>query len=319
MVEELWGYLAAHHGVVSRGQAKMLGLTDGRLRRRLRNGEFLRVGPSVFRLAASPDSWEARARAGALSARGLVMATGALAVWGVDGCRREGAIDVLVHNHRRSRIPGVLVHRVAPSEPVDGWLVDGIPVTGVNRSVLDAAGRLPASELAAVIDAVVRQDLTSVTDLRNALTDLGSRGRSGLGVLRRHLDEREPTEPVPDSRFNRLMGGLLVESGLPEPTYEFRVERHGRFVGRADLAYPGAGLLIECDSARWHRSRQAFLVDPRRRNNLVLAGYQVLNFTWDDFRYRPGEVVALVEAALRSVDPVQQRAGIDQRSRGGGG
>ena len=177
-------------------------------------------------------------------------------------------------------------------------MVNGIPVARPARSVIDAAAELNADELDTVIDAVIRQRLVTIDELVAMVDRVGSQGRKGLGRLRKLLQERDPSTRVPDSRFNRLVGQLLVAAGLPDPEYEFEVRSGARLVGRADLAYPEAQLLIELDSARWHHNRAAFLADPRRKNELMLAGYQVLSFTWDDYASRADQVAAIVGAAL---------------------
>ncbi len=296
-MEDLNQYLAGHHGVITRGRARLLGLSDDQIRRRLRTGEFLRVGPSVFRIASAPDTWDSRARAAALSARGLVSHTSALRVWEVDGFDRHQDLHVVVGADRQPRSSGATVHRRILG-PNDGQLVNAIPVTEPTRSVLDAAALLTVSQLDAVVDSVIRKRLTTLDQLVCLVAGVGTAGRAGMGTLRRLLEERDPGARVPDSTFNRLVGSLLVATGLPAPQYEFEVWHESRLVGRADLAYPQQRLLIECDGARWHHNRRSFAADPRRRNALVLAGYQVLNFTWDDYANRRNQIARSVAAAL---------------------
>lgn len=290
-------YLADHHGVFSRGHAREFGLTDRQIGRRLHSGEWIRAAPRVFRLATAPCTWEAEARTAALSSRGLISSTAALRTWSVDGHLDRVDLHVLVDHRRAPRARSATLHRGIGVGDEGGHLVSGIPVTGLERAVVDAAALLTVDELDATIDAVIRQGLTTLPALRRQLEQLGTRGRKGAGELKRLVSERLPGRALPDSRFNRLVGQLLVASELPEPTYEFEVRYRGRFVGRADLAYPAANLLVECDSARWHRDRKSFHDDPRRRNRLMLAGYRVLSFTWDDYANRPSELVAVVAAA----------------------
>jgi very-short-patch-repair endonuclease len=72
-------------------------------------------------------------------------------------------------------------------------------------------------------------------------------------------------------------------------------DRARRFVGRADLYYPAAGLILEYDGAN-HRDR---LVDDNRRQNLLInAGYRLLRFTATDIHQRPDVLVAQVRSAL---------------------
>jgi very-short-patch-repair endonuclease len=66
-------------------------------------------------------------------------------------------------------------------------------------------------------------------------------------------------------------------------------------VGRADLYYPEARLVIEYDGAN-HRDR--LVEDNRRQNMLIGGGYSVLRFTASDIYNRPDTVVAQVSAAV---------------------
>ncbi len=91
---------------------------------------------------------------------------------------------------------------------------------------------------------------------------------------------------------------LLLQAGLPRP--EVQKELHdsdGTFVGRADLYYPTARLVIEYDGTN-HRDR--LIEDNRRQNLLVSAGYRLLRFTAPDVLQRPGSVVALVRDEMLS-------------------
>jgi hypothetical protein len=89
---------------------------------------------------------------------------------------------------------------------------------------------------------------------------------------------------------------LLIRAGLPTPEVQTDLRDGGaRFVGRADLYYPSARLVVEYDGGN-HRER---LVDDDRRQNLLInAGYQVLRFTAADLHSRTDVTVAQVRAAL---------------------
>lgn len=295
----LTDYLATHHGVLTRAQALSLGVTAGQIKRRLRTGAWLRVGPSVYRIATSPATWEADARAAALSVRGLVSHRSALRLWQADGYDRAAAIHVSTSRGRRATGPaGASVHRSTSLNAADGRQIAGIPVTGIERSVLDTAAMAANAELESLLDAVLRQRLTTLMALNQALDSYGTQGRTGAGRLRQLLAERNASSRPPDSVFNRRVGQLLIRSGLPAPCYEYEVRADRRLIGRVDLAYPAVKIAIECDSARWHHSRRAFEADPRRKNNLLLAGFQVLAFTWDDYTNHPGALVTTVRTAL---------------------
>jgi very-short-patch-repair endonuclease len=69
----------------------------------------------------------------------------------------------------------------------------------------------------------------------------------------------------------------------------------GRFVGRADLYYPRARLVLEYDGGK-HRDRLA--EDNRRQNLLVNAGFRLLRFTAGDIYGRPEVIESQVRGAL---------------------
>jgi very-short-patch-repair endonuclease len=90
---------------------------------------------------------------------------------------------------------------------------------------------------------------------------------------------------------------LLIQAGLPRPEVQTDL-RNGaaRFIGRADLYYPSARLVLEYDGG-YHRERMT--ADNQRQNLLINAGYQVLRFTATDIYNRADVVAAQVRAALR--------------------
>ena len=92
---------------------------------------------------------------------------------------------------------------------------------------------------------------------------------------------------------------LLLQAGLPRP--EVQTELHdadGRFVGRADLYYPRARLVIEYDGSN-HRDR--LVEDNRRQNALLNVGFRLLRFTAADLKLRPDSVHVQVRSGLTRV------------------
>lgn len=69
-----------------------------------------------------------------------------------------------------------------------------------------------------------------------------------------------------------------------------------------DLAYPDAMVAIELDGGV-HLKREVWEADHARQNALVLAGWQLLRFTWRDYRRSPQRLVREIKAALRGRHP----------------
>ena len=57
-------------------------------------------------------------------------------------------------------------------------------------------------------------------------------------------------------------------------------------------------MLLEADSFYWHGHRAALVMDCRRYDDLVAAGYVVLRFSWEHILGDPDWVVSVVRAVL---------------------
>ena len=166
----------------------------------------------------------------------------------------------------RSRA-GLLV-RQCSLEPSDVAQVRGLPATTVARTLRDLKRRLEPVEHLVLADAALRL---------------------GLG---RHDEFAEPAGSPMETRLR----WLLLKAGLPRPLVEVDLrDAENRFLGRADLYYPQARLIIEFDGAN-HRDRMT--EDRRRQNAILSAGYQLLRFTSADLYQRPGAIVGQVRGAL---------------------
>jgi very-short-patch-repair endonuclease len=76
----------------------------------------------------------------------------------------------------------------------------------------------------------------------------------------------------------------------------------GSPVLRPDLVDRDRRLVVEADSFSWHGSRSALRRDCRRYNRLVLLGYVVLRFAWEDVMHDAPSVRAVLVDAVRAVD-----------------
>jgi very-short-patch-repair endonuclease len=60
----------------------------------------------------------------------------------------------------------------------------------------------------------------------------------------------------------------------------------------------GHRLVVETDGFAFHADRLSYRADRRRTNALVVAGWRVLRFSWEDVLHDPAHVVAVVRKAL---------------------
>ena len=162
--------------------------------------------------------------------------------------------------------------------------VRGSRLTTLPRTLLDLCARRPAVEALVVLNIAVRKRLHwNAGDFK---------GRPGAKRLRTLTAQAAPAESPMETRLR----WLLTSSGLPAPDVQADLlDAAGRLVGRADLFYANARLVVEFDGGN-HRER--LVTDDRRHNLLTGAGYRLLRFTAADVYQRPDVVVAQVRGAL---------------------
>jgi len=181
----------------------------------------------------------------------------------------------------------VLRHEIPPHEVVS---VRGMRATALRRTLARLCLLGPPVEALAAIDMAVRLGLTDAAALCRYAN--ASNGHAGAGRLRTLSLLAAPAESPTETRLR----WLLIQAGLPRPEVQTNLrDGAARFVGRADLYYPEAQLVLEYDGGN-HRER--LVEDDRRQNLLINAGFRLLRFTAADIHKRPEVLVAQVQAAL---------------------
>ena len=185
--------------------------------------------------------------------------------------------------------PGLAVRR-CEIPTGDTVTIRGLRGTTLHRTLFDLCLQWPAVEALVAVDMAVCTGLTDAVDL-SRYTDM-VRGRAGAGRLRTLAAMAAPAESPMETRLR----WLLIQAGLPCPEVQIDLrDDEGRFVGRADLYYPAARLVLEYDGGN-HRER--LVEDDRRQNLLLNAGYRLLRFTAADIHQRPDVVQAQVRGVL---------------------
>jgi very-short-patch-repair endonuclease len=188
----------------------------------------------------------------------------------------------------RSRL-GLAVRRceIAPNEVVT---VRKLRATNLLWTLCDICLRYPAVDALVALDMALGARLISGVALdRYVLT---TKGGGGVRALRFLAKFAAPAESAMETRLR----WLLIQGGLPRPEVQTKLhDADGKFVGRADLYYPAARLVLEYDGGN-HRDR--LIEDDRRQNLLVNAGFRLLRFTAADIYGRPDVVQAQVRGAL---------------------
>jgi very-short-patch-repair endonuclease len=190
-------------------------------------------------------------------------------------------------------MPGVISHR--STLPIgDTTAQCRVPVTTVERTLIDLSSVVSDATLERAVDDALRQRHTTVAKLARRVDPVHQGGRRRLGSLRRLLAERGPDYRPGESDPEDQLCRWIVKSGLPKPERQCWVVVDGTR-RRLDLAYPDVKIAIDFDGWDSHRMRRHFDDDRARSIELQLAGWLVLPFT---SRSTESDVVDKVGRAL---------------------
>lgn len=282
---------AEQDGVFSRAQAREAGFSYDRISRRVTTGEWVELyGGRALRSAHT-----------ILDARGMdraaLLATGARSMLGGPSAARWWAIIVpwpqpfvLVPETSRREPAGITVWR-GSVDVADVVLRDGLLLTSRPCTIVDCLRVVPHRTGVDLLDRALLRGWLTFDDLVARTQALV--GRRGAAKLVRHIRVARPGNR---SEAERTMANLLRKAGLT--AWEANVAIEG--VGVLDFAFVAHRVAIEIDGRAWHSAGDRFQSDRSRQNRLVLLGWTVLRFTWEDLVQRPEAVIRQVRLALRA-------------------
>ena len=270
------------------GQAEAAGVPA----RRLRNSGFRRLARGVYATADTPDSIDLNCRAALLCMpEGSVISHwSALALLGL----AEGIVEVVdvslppqasVPRHQ----PGIRVHqRTVGNEPT---MVDGIPISGPGRTLVDMAPHLSHRRLVVIGDALVRRAGGLDRLVQQIDREVGQRhvvaARAATRRVRAGVDSPQET----------LWRLAIVDAGLPEPEVDIDVrDAAGEWIGHGDLGYRALRIVMQFEGDVHRTNRRRWQQDIARDESFVAAGWRVLRATGDDV-VRPARFLWRLEQA----------------------
>lgn len=317
--DELALLVADQGGVITRRQALDLGLTPEAIRHALRpDGPWRRIVRGVYATFTGPvDDWQ-------LARAALLYAGSAAVVSGAFACRAYGLryvpddeplLVIVPHDVQRAVSPVAVIRRTRAMP--QHRLIRGIPMAPPERAVLDVCrSRRTLREVRALLCEAVQRRLTTPDRL------LGTLGAAGCGShqVRRVLDDLVVgCRSAPECELRDL---LATSSALGEPLWNAPLS-HGRGqVLVPDAAWPDARVVVEIDSAEWHRFGDRVEATERRRARYAALGWIVVPISprrlRDDSQGVLGEIQAAVAAGrqrwVRSMGSGEQQ--IHSASRG---
>ena len=280
----------AHHGVFASHHLHDLGISRHERVWRLAASRWIEMHKGVYRIAGAPLSWKGSLLAAcwAGGTRAVASHRSAAALWDLPG-KRTAVAEITCPRWRRARHDAVVVHESLALSKRDQTVVDGIPVTTVERTIFDLCAVCRPFTVDLTIDNALRRNLTTVDELIALLRRLGKRGRRGTRKFRKLLEDRDASYVPTESEREQMLLRVLREHGLPEPERQFSIyDEAGNFVARPDLAYRDLKIAMEYDSYQHHVGKAAIVRDNRRRNRMGRIGWLVLVATAEDVRYGSG-------------------------------
>ena len=253
---------------------------DGALRR----GDVVAVGRGRYALPAADLALRAaHALDGVASHRSAALLQG----WALKTVPRLP--DVMVPDNRKisaARRHEVRLHRgtYRPDERT-------ARVTSACRTLADCLRTLPFDEALAVADSALRRGAVSDDELAGMVAHLRGPGSARARRVAASADGRaaNPFESV-------LRAIALDVPGLDvRPQVEIVAPS---FSVRPDLVDVRRRIVLEADSFAWHGDRVALRTDAQRYNNLVMRGWLVLRFAWEDVMHDPAYVRRTLAAVV---------------------
>lgn len=281
--------------VLLRPELLARGVTERELRRMrrareielVRRGAYVLSGDERLGKAQARHALLVRATVGKVHEDAVVSHVSAavlhgLPVWGLPLDR------VHITRDRRSgaRRNGVAHVHAAALDADEVTEVDGVPVTRLERTVVDISRAAPFEGAVVASDAALRRDGVGRGALRAAL-DRAAR-RPGLAAARRAVTFADGrSESVGESR-SRV---VLARFGLPATELQHEVwSADGAYLGRVDFWWPHCRTVGEFDGlvkyGRLLRPGQdpgdAVVAEKHREDALRDAGLQVVRWSWDE-------------------------------------
>jgi hypothetical protein len=215
----------------------------------------------------------------------------------------SGRIEMTVPRGKRAVGTSAIVHQARDLQGADVVRIRGLPVTSIERTIIDLARVVDEDTLRKVVDEVLRRKKTSVKRLRARLGRMKRPPAPIVNLVATLTSMDEGRESALEDAFI----ALLKRAKLPLPVRQFALYDGRRKFASADLGYPNAGIVIELVS-NWHTG-QAVEKDSKRYNRMALLGLALLQFTWDQVHREPDETIDTVRSALAQRDPLMRAGG----------
>ena len=181
---------------------------------------------------------------------------------------------------------GVKVHRgdLGPDD------VSGV-VTSQERTLVDCLRSTDLGGALAVADSALRDGFSHARLVRLGEDARGPGARQARRVA-------AAASALADNPFESVLRSIAIEFPGLHVRPQVPIFGGADFLGRPDLVDDELRIVLEADSFAWHGGRAELARDARRYNALVVHGWLVLRFAWEDVMFDPQRVRLTLEAAV---------------------
>ena len=302
MRPEVYGRIAerasSQLGLITTVQLDEIGVTTRERRSMVQSAAWRRAGRRVLADASAPATTEQELLAGCLDVGRPAVVTGTSAAWlvGLDSFWPR-PVHTLTKRGGNHRPLAAVLHETF-------WLPDhhiqtvrGVPCVSDARLVFELASLVRPERLRRICDRLKSSRGMTYETMALTAAELWRRGKPGSSEMRLLVDERVPGYVPPASELAARFDDLCDRFGIPHGVREVNAGGEA-WIGRVDVIYRDAKLIVELDSRQWHDTSTAFEDDRRRDNSLVLAGWRVIRITWRMLNDEPDKVAELVRSLL---------------------
>ena len=281
---------ARQHGVVAIWQLVRIGFHRDAIKRRLAGGRLHRIHRGVYavghRRLTSWGRFMAAVLAGGPDALLSHRSAATLHNLKTGGSK----IEVISGSRGRPGPPGIVLHTTRDLPPPDRSEIDGIPVTGLARTLVDLAAVVRRERLARAFEEAERIGRLDTRAVGEVLAR--SHGRRGVGAVRALLAERRTATDTREG-LEREFADAIRNAGLPIPAYNALIEGY-----LVDAVWKQQQLVIELDGYAFHdKTIKSFEEERRRHTALQLKGWTVVRLTASQMPDAAGIVRQLLSAA----------------------
>ena len=283
---------AMQRNLVTRADVRSCGGPDHAIQVRVERGSWRVVHPGVYCIAPAPLDWHARLLAATLAAgqASVVSARAGLVVYGTDALR-SAPLEITVPYTSGAAPEGVIVHR--SRRVVHETRRHGIPLTSIERTLLDAAAFVPPVVVEKALHSATLLGLTTPEKVLAHVNATGARGVKGARRVRAVVAEFGLGRPA-RSGGEVVIGRVLRElrqHGIEDPIRNYPLTLPDGSEASLDFAWPLRTAAMEFDGIEGHSSIRDVDYDDYRQNQIFDAGWALRRFGWPTTSRRPQVVV----------------------------